>query len=121
MEFNKKIPTNPEKEKRLEQIRILVDRHNFLVEQVTQLEQEFEDKEEKLEIFKTELTKDLEEQKQKLNKNKKIIEEIQKIKKKLSKDFKDIVKKPQLDKVTKRIHEKKYEEYIHRDELHRKL
>ncbi|MFP4567679.1 MAG: hypothetical protein ACLFN8_01920 [Candidatus Woesearchaeota archaeon] len=114
-------PENPEKKTRLEQIKILVERHNFLVDQVSALESEFEDKEELLENFKELIKKDLNNEKKVIEQNKELIDECERVKKITSKSFKEIVKKTQYDKIKKRINTLNYENYIYRDELYRKI
>ncbi|MCC7574753.1 hypothetical protein KO361_04130 [Candidatus Woesearchaeota archaeon] len=117
----KKYPSNPEREKKIEQLKILIERHNFLVDQVNLLDKDFEEKEIRIKDFKKITKQDLEEQKQTINQVKELIIKTEKLKKEISKDFKEIVKKPLLDKLDKRIDNTKYEEYIYRDELDRQL
>jgi hypothetical protein len=114
-------PENPEKKKRLEQLKILIERHNFLIDQVNILEKDFEEKDKKLTLFKYEMKEDLEEQKKMIEQTHELIKETERIKKVAGKDFKEIVKKPIYEKLEKRINNLGYEDYIYREELMRKL
>ena len=126
MEDNQPAPTtgfpeNPDREKRLDQLKILVDRHNFLVDQVSALKVDFEKKDEYLKNFKELLREDIKQQKEALQKNKSLISEVEKIKRTTSIDFKNIVKTPTFQKLEKRINSLEYENFITRDEFNRKF
>jgi hypothetical protein len=114
-------PENPEKKNRLEQIKTLIERHNFLVDQVTILEREFIEKDEILEDFKRIFNQDIQELKRLLEINNKLTTEVEKYKKYVSSSFKQVIKKPLYDKTKKRIENIGYENFIYRDELRRKL
>ena len=114
-------PENPDKKTRLEQVKILIERHNFLVDQVVILEQEFTKKEQEIEKFDKEIREDLEKQKKELEENKQLIRNLELTKKNISGEFKQIVKTPLFNKLEKRIDGLGYENYIYRDELMRKL
>ena len=114
-------PENPEKKNRLEQIKTLIERHNFLVDQVTILEREFTEKDEILEDFKRIFNQDIQELRRLLEVNKKIVTEVEKYKKHVSSSFKQVIKKPMYDKTKKRIESLGYENFIYREELRRKL
>ena len=113
--------TNPEKEKKEEQVKILIERHNFLVDQVSILEQDFIKKEENLQRFKKEIQEDLAQEKKQLEQTKKLLRDVEKYKKNIGIEFKQIIKTPIFEKLKKRIDSLNYEEYIYRDELYRKL
>jgi len=114
-------PENPEKKNRKEQLKIIIQRHNFLVDQVILLEKEFYEKEINLETFKEIIKEDIKQQKEQLELTKKLIQESEQIKKIISDKFKYTIKKPIFEKLEKRVNNIKYEDYIHREELLRKM
>ena len=114
-------PENPEKKNKEEQVRILIERHNFLVDQVAFLEKEFLKKDEMLYEFKKTLNEDLIYQKEKLEQNKELLRLVLKLKNEIGGEFKQIIKTPLFEKLKKRVDSLEYEEYVHREELKRKL
>lgn len=114
-------PENPEREKRLDSMKILIDRHNFLVNQVSLLEAAFNEKDTKIKTFKDEFQEDLFEQKKLIEQTKSLITQVEQIKKTIGIDFKNIVKRPLFEKLEKRINGIEYENYVTRDELNRKF
>lgn len=114
-------PENPEKKNRLEQLSIMIERHNFLVDQVSLLEQEFDEKNKRLEYFKEIVKKDIEEQKIILEENKKLFEIAERLKKEVGDSFKEVVKKPFFEKLNKRVNDLRFEDFVHREELNRKI
>lgn len=114
-------PENPEKKSKLELVSIMIERHNFLIDQVSKLEKVFEEKNNRLDLFKEEVKKDIDKQKKLLEENKELFEVLEKVKKDVVADFKQVAKRPLFEKLTKRVNELKYEEFMHREELMRKL
>ncbi len=114
-------PENPDKQSRLEQIKTLIERHNFLVDQVSLLEGDFEEKYNKLNEFKKLTREDIEQQKQLLKQNLDLIKIAEVIKKDTSKNFKQIIKTPNMNKLKQRIDDLNYENYMYRDEFLKKI
>lgn len=114
-------PENPEQQPRLKQIKTLIERHNFLVDQVSILEIEFKEKYEKLHEFKKILQTDIKLQKQALERNTQLIQTAEIIKKATSKNFKQIIKKPAMNKLEQRIDDLNYEDFIYRAEFLKKI
>src|SRR6056297_1909819 len=89
-------PENPEKQSRLKQITILIERHNFLVDQVSILERDFDEKYDKLNKFKQVIREDIQQQKH-------------------------IIKRPQMNKLQQRIDDLNYGNFIYREEFLKKI
>ncbi len=119
--FMKAIPENPENKDRLRQITILVERHNFLVEEVSKLEDSFLSKELALDDFKKEYVYELNLIKEDLARVNSLIKKAENMKNEISSEFKEVVKVPLLKKLERRVDNLGYENFIFREELWRKF
>ena len=114
-------PENPDKKSREEQVKILIERHNFLVDQIAILEDSFFEKEKYLDELRRSILDDLSSHKELLAQNQELLRVVKKLKKDASADFKQIVKRPVFNKLEKRINDLNYEDYVFREELMRRL